>query len=107
MPPKDISSQSPQSVGAVAVENVSELVCYYESSPVSVVAKLRRIDWRMSKNDDSIRWKRCGISIHIVDVVGNDEIDFSSRRLELRTQLGESSLGGDCGALAFFLETAR
>src|SRR6185503_10968395 len=102
-----VSAKPPESVGAVAVKDVSELVSYYESSPVGIVAKLRRIDRRMREHDDSVCWKGRRVSVHVVDVVGNDEIHFAFRRLELSAQLGKRSLGCNGSPLSFILETAR
>src|SRR6266496_3321272 len=68
---------------------------HYERIPVIVVAETRGICRRVRKDDDAVRWKGSGVSVHVIDVVGYDEINGASRRHQLRRELRVSALGVD------------
>ena len=75
-----------------------ELVRHYERIPVIVIAQARGICRRVRKDDDAVRWKRRGVSVHVIDIVGYDEINGSARRHQLRRKLRVRPLGVDRGA---------
>ena len=54
MSAKHIPSDAPQSLGAIEMEDVRQLVSDDELAPVIVVAKLSGADWRVCKDDDAI-----------------------------------------------------
>ena len=81
-----------------------ELVGDDERIPVVVVAESGRIGRRMREDDDSVGWKRRRVSVHVVDVVGDDEIDRAARWHELGRQLGVCALGVDSRAPGFGFE---
>ena len=74
---------------------MGELVGHHERVPIIVIAQTRRICGWMREDDDSIRRKRRGVSIHIIDVVGYDQIDGATWRYQLCRELGVGALGVD------------
>ena len=93
MSPENISAESPDTIGTIEMKNVGELVRDDQLAPVIVVAKLRRIDRRVSEDHYAICRERRGVAVHIVVVVGNHQIDFASGRSKLSAQLREGQLG--------------
>jgi hypothetical protein len=88
------------------MKNVGELVRDYETKPVIVIAELGCIDRRVREHDNAIA-RECGrISIHVIDVVRDYEIDFPPRCSELSAQLGKCTLGIDGPAFPYRLQSA-
>ena len=107
MPAEDRSAKAPYAFRAIEMKNVSELVSDYESKPVVIIAKLRRINGRVREDDNAIAWKWRRISIDVIDIVGNNEIDLPAGRLELTAELGKRALGIDSSTLPQRLQPAR
>jgi hypothetical protein len=101
------SAKTPDTVGAIEMKDVNELVSYDEPAPVIVVAELRRSDGRVRKNDDAIIWKWRRVAVHEIDIVGYDEVDLSLRSTELGAYLSPRSLSVDRAAAPLRLEPLR
>ena len=81
--PEDRLSESPDPARAIEMENVGELVGDYECVPILVGAQSGRFGRRVRVENDPVGWKRRREAVYEIDVVGDDDIDRSSRRYQL------------------------
>src|SRR5437764_9608674 len=80
VPSKHRLSKSPDAARPIEMKDVGELVGDDERVPVRVVAESRGVGRRVRVNDDAIRRKRSRVTVDVIDVVGDDEIDRYARR---------------------------
>ena len=89
------------------MEDVRELVRDDERKPVLVEAQRVALDGRRREHDDAIVRQRRGVSVRVVGIVGDDEIDCASWRLQLLRQLYIRTLGRSSRDASLELEANR
>ncbi len=90
---EDVLAERPDAAHAIEVEDVRQLVRDHQLRPIVRVAERRLRDRRIGVDDDAIRRKRRGVSVGEVGVVGEDDVDHPTRRMELVRQLVVRPLG--------------
>lgn len=102
--PEYALSEPPDSACPVEMEDVSELVRYDELVPVGVVPQTLRVGGWMRVDDDPVRRKGRRVAVYVVGVVGENEVDGSTRWNQLPGKAGVRALRVGRGALRLFSE---
>src|SRR5258706_11430308 len=82
-------------------------MCNDELAQIRIIGKSDLVQGRMREDHDAIRWKRRRVSVCIVHVVGDHEIDFPMRWNELARKQSKRTLGVGCSSSRQLLERRR
>ncbi len=103
-PAEHALGHAPPSTRPIQVEDMRELVREDEREGIIVVAERRHVEWRVHVDDDPVGRRLEREPVRVVDVVGDDDVDRSTRRVEPRGEPDVCGLGGRCGAAGSDLE---
>ena len=101
---EDRLADAPDAPTAIEVEDVGELVRHDQRVPVFVITQTFCVGWRVRVNDDAIRRIHCRVTVDVVYVIGDHEIDRPAGRSELHRELSVGALGVYRGATRRLLE---